>query len=49
MEDVPKVPARDIDYKQGLQTPVKKDPNNPNSAEVAEENMLILCNPCRVG
>ena len=46
---ITKVPARDIEYRQGLQTPVKKEHSIPNPAGVADENMLIFCNPCGVG
>ena len=48
MEGVIKVPARDTEYRQGLKTPVKKEPSIPNPAGVADENMLIFCNPCGV-
>ena len=43
-----KIPAGDTEYRQGLQTPVGKEPRTSNPAGVEEGNSLIFCNPCGV-
>ena len=45
MEGITKVPARDTEYRQGLQTPVYKESSTSNPAGVAVVNMLISATP----